>query len=90
MLSDMDQNGMSGILRQSEGELAKPKSSTKFLRFLIIHNFSVYFFYLNHKMLKNTFLMVKNSLQIGLYKPSRFPNITDWLSVVSTSKLNNF
>ena len=72
MLSDMDQNGVSGIVRQSEEEPAKLKSSTKFLSFLIIHNFSVYFFYLNHKMLKNTFLMVKNSLQIGLYSPPRF------------------
>ena len=74
MLSDMDQNGMyvSGIVRQSEEEPEKLKSSTKFLSFLIIHNFRVYFFYLNHKMVKNTFLMVKNSLQIGLYSPSRF------------------
>ena len=89
MLSDMDQNGMSGIVRQSEEVLAKLNSSTKFLSFLIIHNFSVYFFYLNHKMLKNTFLMGKNSLQIGLYSPPRF-RISDWLSVVSTLKLNNF
>ena len=70
MLSDMDQNGMSGIVRQSEEEPVKLKSSTKFLSFLIINNFSAY--YLNHKMLKNTFLMVKNSLQIGLYSPPRF------------------
>ena len=90
MLSDMDQNGMSGIVQQSEEEPAKLKSSTKFLSFLKIHNFSVYFLYLNHKMLKNTFLMVKNSLQKGLYSPQQLPNITDWLSVVSTLKLNNF
>ena len=83
MLSDIDQNGMSGIVRQSEEEPVKLKanvyeafrdtclkSSTKFLSFLIIHNFSAY--YLNHKMLKNTFLMVKNGLQIGLYSPLRF------------------
>ena len=49
MLSDMDQDGMSVIVRQSEEEPAKLKSSTKFLNFLIIHNFSVYFFYLNKK-----------------------------------------
>ena len=51
MLGDMDQNGISGIVLQSEEESAKLKSSTKFLSFLIIHNFSVCFFYLNHKML---------------------------------------
>ena len=90
MLSDMDQNGMSGIVQQSEEEPAKLKSSTKFLSFLIIHNFSVYFFYLSHKMLRKTFLMVKNSLQKRSVQPSKFPNITDWLSVVSTLKLNNF
>ena len=72
MLSDMDQTDMSVIVRQSEEEPAKLKSSTKFLSFLTIHNFTVYFFYLNHKMLKNAFLMVKNSQQIGLYSPLRF------------------
>ena len=90
MLSDMDQNGMLGIVSQSEEEPAKLKSSTKFFSFLIIHNFNVYFCYLNPKMLKNTFLMVKNSLQKRSIQPSTLPNITDWLSVVSTSKLNKF
>ena len=61
-----------GLCDSQTEEQQKLKSSTKFLGFLIIHNFSVYFFYLNHKMLKNTFLMVKNSLQIGLYSPPRF------------------
>ena len=51
MLSDMDQTDMSVIVRQSEEEPAKLKSSTKFLSFLTIHNFTAYFFYLNHKML---------------------------------------
>ena len=78
---------MSGM---SEEEPAELKSSPKFLCFLMIHNFSVYFFYLSHKILKKTFLMVKNSLQNRSVQPSRFPNITDWLSVVSTLKLNNF
>ena len=72
MLSDMDQNGMSGIVQQSEEEPAKLKSSTKFLSFLIIHNFSVYFFYLSHKMLRKTFLMVKNSLQKRSVQPQSF------------------
>ena len=62
----------------------------KFLSFLIIHNFNVYFFYLNHKMLEKTFLVVKNSLQKRSVQPSTLLNITDWLSVVSTLKLNNF
>ena len=62
----------------------------KFLSFLIIHNFNVYFFYLNHKMLEKTFLVVKNGLQKRSVQPSTLLNITDWLSVVSTLKLNNF
>ena len=41
-------------------------------------------------MLKKTFLMVKNSLQKRSVQPSTLRNITDWLSVVSTLKLDNF
>ena len=54
---------MSGIMSQSDEEPAEFKSSTNFLSFLIIHNFNVYVLYLNQKMLRKTFLMVKNSLQ---------------------------
>ena len=52
---NMDHNCMSGIVWQSEQEPVELiKSSTKFLSFLVIHNFSLYFFYLNHRMLKKT------------------------------------
>ena len=81
---------MCGIMGQSEEEPAELKSSTKFLNFLIIHNFNVYFLHLNHNMLKNTFLMVKNSLQKKSVQPSKLSKITDWLSIVSTLNLSNF
>ena len=48
------------------------KSSTKFLSLMIIHNFNVHFFYLGHRVLGGTFLVVGGSRWGGLCSPRGF------------------
>ena len=59
---------MSGIVWQSKEEPAELTSSTKFLSFMIIHNFNVYFFHL--RLLTYVGLFRQNGLilsQVFLY-----------------------